>query len=94
MCSSLASSAERVEPFDVMFSFLHVAGKISHLYFSIAVDSKTLEYGCRMVHAGFPISVVLRLEDSHIPTFRFLSGFYCRTVKINFSCTALSHRRR
>ena len=33
------------------------------------VDSKKLEHGCRMIHAGFPSFCGLGLEDGHVPTF-------------------------
>ena len=36
------------------------------------VDSKKLEHGCRMIHAGFPSLFALGLEDGRVPTFWLL----------------------
>ena len=36
------------------------------------VDSKKLEYGCRVTYAGFLTSAVFGLEDGHAPTFWLL----------------------
>ena len=36
------------------------------------VDSKKLEHGWRMIHAGFPSFFGLGLEEGHVPTFWLL----------------------
>ena len=36
------------------------------------VDSKKLEHGCGMIHAGFLSFFGLGLEDGHVPTFWLL----------------------
>ena len=36
------------------------------------IDSKKLEHGCWMIHAGLPSSFGLGLEDGHVPTFWLL----------------------
>ena len=40
--------------------------------FRLTVDSKKLEHGCRMIHAGVPSFCGLRLEDDHVPTLWLL----------------------
>ena len=32
-------------------------------------DSKTLEHGCRLIHAGFSSFLTSGLEEGHVPTF-------------------------
>ena len=52
----------------------------------ITVDAKRLEYGLRVIHAGFILHFILRSEDGHVPTlWLLLSGFSFRLCHMLYS---------